>query len=852
MNTMKNLTLGILAHVDAGKTTTSEAILFKTGITRTFGRVDHKDAFLDNDRLEKQRGITIFSKQAIFDIGDTHVNLLDTPGHIDFSAEMERTLSVLDYAILVISAPDGVQAHTKTLLTLLSKYHIPTFIWVNKMDICQKSKGEILLDLSQRIQGVVDFTNEDKLFYESIAELDETALNQFISTDKIECDTIKTLIKTRKVFPCYFGSGLKITGVDEFLIGINKYTLAHIDMNSFGAKVYKITRDPNGNRLTHIKVTSGSIKVRELINDEKITQIRAYNGSKFETVEIAQHGNVYALLGLEKTYAGEGLGIEKNSDSTVLVPVLTYGIQIVDKTDPIEAYKKISVLAEEDPSLRIVWNAAAKQIQAQLMGKIQIEVLKEVIADRFGIDVNITTGKIIYRETIEGPVEGVGHFEPLRHYAEVHLLMEPLPYGSGIVFDSACSTDVLDLNWQRLILTNLAEKTHIGVLTGSPITDMRITVVAGRAHLKHTEGGDFRQATYRAVREGLRKAKNVLLEPFFDFNLEVPSSLIGRAISDLKAMGCRFDAPVGIGENVSISGVGPASTLSEYQTDLLSYTKGEGKLSCRYKGYYPCHNTEKVIEEIAYDPDRDIENTADSVFCSRGSGVNVPWYKVEEFMHIDSGIRFEDEMARLTAPKVKSANIDFDEKALEDIMLKEFGPIKRPQYSKVSYDSDEFKKKHIDIKKEHLIVDGYNVIYALDELKDLVSVSLDAAAMTLIDIIENYANFRNCHVTIVFDAYKVKMGQGSKSSSDLVNVVYTKEGESADFYIEKLIREIGKNYQVKVVTSDGMIQLAALRAGVMRMSSIELKAEIDLAINDINAILSKYKPQTIKFRDLIK
>ncbi|MDO5332221.1 MAG: NYN domain-containing protein, partial [Bacillota bacterium] len=601
---------------------------------------------------------------------------------------------------------------------------------------------------------------------------------------------IKSLIKTRKVFPCFFGSALKLEGVDEFLAAIDNYTLPIVDMNDFGARVYKITRDQNGNRLSHIKVTSGKVKVRDIINDEKITQIRSYNGNKFDTVDEAVCGNTYALLGLDKTFAGEGLGKEKNSEEAMLIPVLTYSIHIVDGTDSTVAFQKISVLTEEDPSLRIIWNQNAKEIQAQLMGRIQVEVLEELILDRFGIDVSIETGKIIYRETIEEPIEGVGHFEPLKHYAEVHLLMEPLPAGSGIVLESACSTDVLDLNWQRLILTNLAEKKHIGVLTGSPITDMRITVVAGRAHLKHTEGGDFRQATYRAVRQGLRKAKNVLLEPFFDFTLEVPSTSIGRAISDIKSMGCTFDSPVEYGEYMSINGVGPASELSNYQTILLSYTKGEGKLSCRYKGYYPCHNTEKVINEIAYDVDRDIENSADSVFCSHGSGINVPWYKVEDFMHIDSGIRIEGDVPALTTPKVKTGNIDFDEKELEAIMLKEFGPIKRPQYSKVTYDSDEYRKKHIDIKKEYLIVDGYNVIYAWDNLKELSSVSLEAAALTLSDVLENYAHFRNCNVTIVFDAYKVKQGTGSKSSSDLVNILYTKEGESADFYIEKLIREI--------------------------------------------------------------
>jgi len=849
---MKNIVLGILAHVDAGKTTMSEAMLYKTGILRSLGRVDHKDAFLDTNRLEKQRGITIFSKQATFDVGDLHINLLDTPGHMDFSAEMERTLSVLDYAVLVISAPAMVQAHTKTLLSLLKNYNIPTFIWINKMDICEKSKEEILKELNERIGSCIDFsTAGSNDFYDKLAMSDELAMEEFLSKEKV-CDaTIKTLIKTRKIFPCYFGSALKLEGVEEFLKGLNNYIMPKLDMKDFGAKVYKITRDENGNRLTHVKITSGSIKVRQLLDEEKITQIRVYNGTKFETVDEAVCGNVYALLGLEKTFAGEGLGIESDSKKPMLVPVLTYSIHLQDDTDPMVAFQKLATLSEEDPSLKIVWNEKAKEIQAQLMGKIQIEVLEEVMLDRFGIKTSIETGRIIYRETIEDAVEGIGHFEPLRHYAEVHLLMEPLPEGSGIVFESACSTDVLDLNWQRLILTNLAEKNHLGVLTGSPITDMRITVVAGRAHLKHTEGGDFRQATYRAVRQGLRKAKNILLEPFFDFVLEVPSSSIGRAISDIKTMGCVFDAPIDMGESMSITGCGPASELANYQTELLSFTKGEGRLSCKYKGYFPCHNTEKVIEQIGYDADRDVENTSDSVFCSHGSGVNVPWFKVEEFMHIDSGLNLDGDAPELATPKVKTGNIDFDEKELEEIMLKEFGPIHRPKYSSVTYDSEEYKKKHIDIKKEFLIVDGYNVIFAWDELKELAKVSLEAATTTLEEILENYAHFRDCNVTIVFDAYKVKQGKGSKNSSDLVNVVFTKEGESADFYIEKLIKEIGKNYRVKLATSDGMIQLAALRAGVMRMSSAELKAEVDLADCDIRTILQKYKPQSIRLSDLV-
>lgn len=857
---MNNIVVGMLAHVDAGKTSMAEALLFTTGTISKQGRVDHKDAYLDTNYIEKDRGITIFSKQAVFDVGNLHVNLLDTPGHIDFSSEMERTLAVLDCAILVVSGPDGVQSHTKTLINLLKKYNIPCFVWVNKMDIAGRSREEILLELNQKMESPVLDIEEISGSFEKAAETDEAAMEEFFEKAALSDETLSRLIFERKIFPCYFGSALKLDGIEEFLKSFEKLVNAHSMQKkadaAFGATVYKITRDEKGVRLTHIKVNSGSIGVRDVIADEKISQIRIYNGNKFETVQAAEEGNVYALVGLEKSFAGEGLGISKDAKKPLLMPVLNYGIKILDGTDPFVCFTKFKELSEEDPNLRIVWNEKNKEIEMQLMGEIQIEVLKQIILDRFGIEVEISTGKIVYRETIEEAVEGMGHFEPLKHYAEVHLLMEPLPFGSGVVFESACSLDVLDLNWQRLILTNLAEKKHLGVLTGNPITDMRITLVAGRAHLKHTEGGDFRQATYRAVRQGLMKAKNVLLEPYYDFTIEVPESAIGRAISDAKAMACVFDAPISFGEGenaaMSITGRGPASELSHYQNTLLSYTKGEGKITLSFCGYYPCHNTEKVIEEIGYEPERDLENSADSVFCSHGAGVNVPWDKAQEFMHVDSGISFAGDAPEITAPKIKSGNIDFDEKELEEIMLKEFGPIKRPKYSKATYDSYEQKQKMNSGKKDYFIIDGYNLIFAWDELKELSGLSLEIAAEALIDILKDYSSFRACELSVVFDAYKVKGGVGSKQNEAGVNIVYTKEGESADFFIEKLAREIGKNFNVNIVSSDGMIQLAALRAGIMRMSSREFIALVMQSKLDIEHILAEQRAKGFTFKDLVK
>lgn len=856
---MKKITAGILAHVDAGKTTMAEALLYKSGTIKNLGRVDHKDAFLDTQSLERQRGITIFSKQAIFNAGNTEVTLLDTPGHVDFSAEMERTLSVLDYAILVISGSEGVQAHTATLWSLLEKYRVPVFIWVNKMDLARASKEELLDLLKGKLSpGCIEFGGDTNFsckeaFCEEVSLTDEGALDEFLETGSLKDSTLSALIAARRVFPCYFGSALKVEGIEGFLEGLDKYTVEKKYPESFSGRVFKITRDEQGNRLSWIKITGGSLGVREELEGEKITQLRFYSGRKFTAAERAPAGSVVAACGPAKTFAGQGLGGDAGARVPLLEPVLSYSIKPLDGTDPHTALTKLSQLAEEDPMLRIIWNSKLREIQAQLMGDVQIEVLKQIIEDRFGMKVSIDTGSIMYKETIDEAVLGLGHFEPLRHYAEVHLLMEPLPRGTGLIFESACSTDDLDLNWQRLILTNLQEKEHLGVLTGSPITDMKITLVAGRAHLKHTEGGDFRQATYRAVRQGLMRAKNVLLEPWYDFRLEVPADCLGRAISDIKAMHARFSGPEDAMDALLLTGTAPVSEMQDYQRELLSYTKGKGRLACSFAGYYPCHNTAKVIEETGYEAERDGENIADSVFCSHGAGVNVKWDCVQEFMHLDSGIRLSHGVIEeASSPKIRSRNLDFDEKELEAIMLKEFGPIKRPQYSSISWGERKSEKaRSREIKKDYLIVDGYNIIYSWEDLKKEASGSFAGARSKLCDMLENYKGYKGGELVLVFDGYKVKDNPGSKDSGSGIKIVYTKEGESADGYIERLCREIGKNYNVRVATSDGMIQLTALRAGVIRMSARELEMEVRAVLSEITDLLQKQNSGPKKLGELV-
>lgn len=858
---MKNIVLGILAHVDAGKTSMSEALLYKSGKIKTAGRVDHKDAYLDTHRLERERGITIFSKQAIFELGDFHVSLQDTPGHMDFSAEMERTLSVLDYAILVISGPDGIQAHTETLLTLLERFRIPTFIWVNKMDLCERSHEQIIAELSKRLgTGVIDFgTGED--ISEAAAMCSDQALEKYLEEGTLDDGYISALISARKIFPCWFGSALKMEGVEEFITGMEKYMRAPVYPDTPGARVFKITRDEQGNRLTWIKVTGGSLSVRQIVDyypqdsrsadgtvkeedklSEKLTQLRFYSGAKFDAAETAEAGAVCAAAGLTKSYAGQGLGYEEDSPDAMLEPVFSYRILPPAGTDPREAFRKIQILAEEDPMLRIVWNPRHEEIQAQLMGEIQIEVLKQIIYDRFDIKVTIDMGRILYKETIAAPVEGAGHFEPLRHYAEVHLLMEPLPAGSGIVYETACSEDLLDRNWQRLILSNLAEKQHLGVLTGSPLTDVKISLIAGRAHLKHTEGGDFRQASHRAVRQGLMEAENVLLEPYYAFRLVVPADLIGRAIGDLKTMHATFEMDPEQGEMLAVTGNAPVSLMQGYLTTLLAYTKGRGKLFCRLSGYYPCINPKKVVEEIGYDPDHDIENPCDSVFCSHGAGVNIKWDIAKDFMHLESGFSIaEKKAARTSAPKVRSGNLDLDDKELKAIMEREFGKGKAPVISTaVTYEFGKApKKKQEPPKKAYYIVDGYNVIFAWDELKKLAAENISLAREALINTLVDYQGYKGCELVLIFDAYKQKGNPGHKEDAGGIHIVYTMEDELADNRIEKLIHEIGHNYSVSVVSSDGLIQLAAVRLGVKRMASRELYDDVKAARLEIDRILNE-------------
>jgi len=833
--------IGLLAHVDAGKTTLSESLLYKTGKIKSLGRVDHKDAYLDTQRLEKDRGITIFSKQATFEIKGRRFYLQDTPGHVDFSAEMERTLCVLDYAVLILSAPDGIQAHTGTILELLDKYNVPTLIFINKIDLEHN-------DFKLPSQSV-DFTN---LNMEDLALCDELAMEEYENTGFVSDRTIQSLISERKLFPTFSGSALKLDGIDEFIEGLSRYTTDKPYPNDFSARCFKITRDDQGNRLSWIKICGGSIKPREMINEEKIVQIREYSGSSYNQVDCAESGGIYAFLGLNNTYAGQGIGNLFDRNDSLLEPVLTYEINILDGTDTTVALKKLSILAEEDPLLNISWNEKLSQIQVKLMGEIQIQVLSKVIEDRFGIKCSLDEGSIVYKETITGPVEGVGHFEPLRHYAETHVLMEPLPRGAGLIFDTACSLDVLDKNWQSQILNVLASYEHLGVLTGSSLTDVKITLIAGKSHLKHTEGGDFRQASLRAVRQGLMKANNMLLEPYYSYRLEIPKDQIGRAVNDIKSMGGDFEDPEDLGEMTRLIGSAPVASMQNYQTQVLSYTKGKGKLYYRYKGFYPCHNTDEVIESFNYDPDRDIDNPSSSVFCSHGAGVNVKWDLVEDVMHVQSGLCIEEDRVVLNEPKVKT-QLDFDEKVLEDIMNKEFGPIKRPKYTTTVYEPKESKKlKLSESKKQYYIIDGYNMIFAWQELKKLSETSIDAARESLIDILSNFKGIKGCEMVIVFDGYKLKGNDGTKYNQNGINIVYTKEAQSADAYIESLITELGHTYSIIVATSDNLIQLSALRQGTRRMSATELGEEIAISKQIVEEIIRKNTKNTQKIDEIAK
>ncbi|HIS62013.1 MAG TPA: TetM/TetW/TetO/TetS family tetracycline resistance ribosomal protection protein [Candidatus Scybalomonas excrementigallinarum] len=869
----KKLVLGILAHVDAGKTTLSESLLYLSGAIRKLGRVDYKDAFLDTYTLERERGITIFSKQALLSIGEREVTLLDTPGHVDFSAEMERTLQVLDYAILVINGADGVQGHTLTLWKLLERYQIPVFLFVNKMDQEGTQKETLLLELKKRLsESCVDFETygEGEEWIESVAMCDEAVLEHYLEHGEVTKNDVQRMIKERKLFPCFFGSALKLFGVEEFIKGMDEYMMDVAYPKEFGAKVYKIARDPQGNRLSYMKITGGTLKVKDILTnkksdnkqenqevwEEKVDQIRIYSGAKFESVKEVEAGTICAVTGLNNTYPGQGLGIEVASDMPVLEPVLTYQIQVPEGTDLTVMLKQLKQLEEEEPELHIVWNESLNEIHAQLMGEVQIEILKTMIEERFGVSVEFGAGNIVYKETIADKVEGVGHFEPLRHYAEVHLLMEPAETGSGLQFDTACSEDMLDRNWQRLILTHLEEREHVGVLTGSPITDMKITLVSGRAHQKHTEGGDFRQATYRAIRQGLKEAKSVLLEPYYEFRMELPTEQVGRAMADIQKMQGSFEGPWMEGEMAILTGTAPVSTMKGYQTELISYTKGCGRMFCSFKGYESCHNQEEVIEAIGYDSERDLENPTGSVFCAHGAGFLVPWYQVKDYMHIEAidTIRKEKEDFAIKETPVKTSSYDdfISHDEIEEIFDRTFGTGSfkkrrdigatrqvieyKKEKKKIETPSEESflwkqrkeeKKEAIKKQEEYLLVDGYNIIFSWEELKDLATVSIDGARNKLMDILCNYQGFKHCELIVVFDAYKLEGHPVEISNYHNIHVVYTKEAETADQYIEKLVHQIGKKYDVTVATSDKLEQVIILGQGAKRLSAKDFKEEVE-------------------------
>lgn len=862
---MKKIVIGILAHVDSGKTTLSEALLYQSGNISRLGRVDHRNSFLDTFSLERNRGITIFSKQAVLKYKDTEFTLLDTPGHVDFSAETERTLQVLDYAVLVISATDGIQSHTQTLWKLLAKYNVPCFIFINKMDLDGADREQVVSELKTKFSdGCVDFDrNNTSEFYENIALCDEKLLNQYYESETIKKDDIITCIKSRKIFPCRFGSALRLEGVVEFLECLYSYTETPKYSSEFAGKVYKISED-KGQRLTFLKITGGSLKVKEILksdkneHSEKVNQIRIYSGDKFSTVDEAAAGTVCAVTGITFAGPGDGLGTEENTGLPVLEPVLTYRLELPDNINAHTALEKMKILEAEDPQLKVVWNERPGEIQVQLMGDVQLEVLQSIIAERFGINVFFGKGNIIYKETIEDTVEGVGHFEPLRHYAEVHLLLKPAKRDSGIVFKSNCKEDLLDKNWQRLILTHLYEKTHIGVLTGSPITDMEITLVSGKAHAKHTEGGDFRQATYRAVRHGMRCAKSVLLEPVYEFTLEVPTENIGRAMTDIQRMHGNFSTPETTGDCSVISGTAPVSTMYDYSREVIQYTHGKGKLICTLKGYEPCHNADEVIENIGYDCDSDTDNSCDSVFCSHGAGYTVKWNEVKSHMHLPSALSAPKkeyaEKSKTAFPKYKDTdNLFALDKELMQIFEQTYGPLKSRSnnpnqnhftFTKSSENQSE-NKKHNSVRTpkysgtEYLLVDGYNVIFAWDSLKALAKDNVDGARNTLINILCNYQGYKKCEVILVFDAYKVKENTGDVEKIDNINVVYTKEAETADMYIEKVSHKLAKNNKVRVVTSDALEQLIILEGGALRVSSKEFFYEIKQAEDDIRNIISQ-------------
>ena len=866
---MEHICVGMVAHVDSGKTTLSEGILCKTGVIRSVGRVDHGNTFLDTYGLERQRGITIFSKQAEFSLKEKTYTLLDTPGHVDFSAEMERTLPVLDYAVLVINGGDGIQSHTMTLWKLLDRYAIPTFVFINKMDQQGTDREKLICELQKGLSdGCLDMKNADS---EDIAMFDESLMDKYLNGGSVNDDDIITLIRERKLFPCYFGSALKDEGVDEFLAEFEKFTVKGCYGEKFGAKVFKITRDSQGNRLTHLKITGGSLKVKDFVSgytessegeekawEEKVDRICIFSGDKFSTKNEVFSGEICAVTGLTKTRAGEGLGADKSSKKPYLEPVLSYKIILPEGIDVHGMLMKLKQLEEEEPHLGIRWNESLSEIHARVMGEIEIEILKNLIKERFSIDVEFGQGSIVYKESILKPVEGVGHYEPLKHYAEVHLFMEPLETGSGLVFATDCSEDKLNKNWQRLILTHLKEKSHKGVLTGSEITDMKITLVAGRAHLKHTEGGDFRQATYRAVRQGLKKAENVLLEPVYEFRLEIPQSFVGRALNDIQRMHGKSQLPDMEGDMSIITGTAPVSEMNGYHGEVISYTAGKGRLFCSIKGYEPCHDPEKIIENIGYDSETDLDNPTGSIFCAHGAGFYVSWNEVEEYMHLDSKDEVGEEIFGEESFATNASKEVYDDRELEKIFERTYGPIDRNkdfnnlrEYDRLEKErqrlreineaeaeaiKERYRQKNLMKKPErekYLLVDGYNIIFAWPELKSLSNTNLDAARGKLMDILCNYQGYKGMTLILVFDAYKIKGNQGEVRKYNNIYVIYTKEAETADQYIEKAVHAIGKKHDVTVATSDALEQMIIWGEGAKRLSANDLKYEINMANDEI-------------------
>ena len=849
------LNVGLLAHVDAGKTTLSESILYQSGAIRNLGRVDHQDAFLDTDEMERERGITIFSKQAVLTWKDTEITLLDTPGHVDFSAEMERVLQVLDCAVLVISGADGVQGHTETLWKLLTRYGIPVFLFVNKMDQEGTDCGKLLAELKSRFsEGCIDFgrveTGAEEVI-EEIAVCDEQTMEEYLEKGSVAAASIRRLVAERKIFPCYFGSALQLQGVEELMNGICTYQMQKEYPAVFGAKVYKIARDGQGNRLTYLKVTGGTLKVKDVIgeNGDKVNQIRVYSGEKYELLSEADAGKVCAVTGLAETYPGQGLGAEKDSELPILEPVLTYRIILPDDCNVHTMLRDLKLLEEEEPELHVVWIEKSQEIHVQLMGDVQIEILQRIIKERFGVLVEFGEGSIVYKETIAAPVEGVGHFEPLRHYAEVHLRLEPGERGSGIQFDSECSEDVLDRNWQRLVLTHLEEKEHKGVLTGSVITDMKITLTSGKAHLKHTEGGDFRQATYRAVRQGLKKAESVLLEPYYEFRIELPSENVGRAMTDIQNRFGKFEAPETLGEMTVLTGIAPVSTLSGYQKDVIAYTGGRGRISLTLKGYDLCHNQEEVVAARGYDSELDLANPTGSVFCAHGAGFVVDWDEVEEYMHMERTLdqTGEEGLAEVTLPKRRHSSIELTQEELDAIYVRTPDPVKqnhgpvtvcakekdREPGSAYTDPKWERRRREKEGRQEYLLVDGYNIIFSWEELRELSEKDIGAARGKLADILSNYQGYRKCTLILVYDAYKVEGNPGEVMKYHNIYIVYTKEAETADQYIEKTVRRIAKDAAVTVATSDGLEQVIILGQGANRMSAPGLKEEIERTLAEV-------------------